>query len=87
MNKTERALVHDAMAAVVDKLGREPSDELRHFLFGMRYLADLMGMAEGSEGYSWDAAATNGKPATAGLALQSLRATRREKIIRTLTRR
>jgi hypothetical protein len=71
------------MAEVMRGLEDDPSEELKHFAFGMRYAAGLLGMPEGSSTYDW----TLERSQTQGIPIQGLRATRRDKILRALTRR
>jgi hypothetical protein len=88
MNKAEKSIVHEAMAEVMHNLQDDDhSPELRHFAFGMRYVAALLGMPEGSITYDWSLEQDVSRAETTGIPIQGIRASRREQILRKLTRR
>lgn len=86
VNQTEKKMIHDAMAEVMTRLDTEPAADrrdLQHFAAGMRHLASVLGMPEGSAHYDW----AHNQPTTEGIPIKGLRATRREQLLRALTRR
>lgn len=53
MNRTERSMLHDALAEMVIEYNADPTIERKYALLGARYTVGLLGMPEGHTNYVW----------------------------------